>query len=134
MEGLFELIMALIGDGRSSVPGIIIAIVLIIPIIALIVFAIDAIRLATSTRILIKGSVTELPNYPYQIDSVMQFETQGLIRSNIRETVKDPDRFEPAAFKGDDNDAESNATRTYNYDETDGIPAVDRPLFKPKRD
>ncbi len=126
-----ELFRELAGHGMASVIiEIVLILVAVVPPMTCIIFLVDAIRLAASSRIVIKGKIRSLPDYPYEVEAVTQCESQGLIRSNIARTTTSSAMYEPNVFK---NDKETSVTQgSYNYDESDGIPAVDRPLFKPK--
>ena len=109
-----------------------------IVVIATIIAVVPLIKLVRSSRIVIKakdkqkGKRAALPSYPFEVEHVIQCETQGLIRSNIARATTSADQFEPDAFN--DGNRKAGPQVSYNYDESDGIPAVDRPLFKPKND
>lgn len=131
MKGIEEMLDLLLGDVEIPLPILVLlTIVAVIPLFATVIFAIDAIRLVAASRIIIKGKIRRLPDYPYEIEGVTQCEHSGLIRSNIARTNTASAKYEPELFRN--GSAPSSSQGTYNYDESDGIPAVDRPLFKPK--
>ena len=131
MEALFDLL-----TGKLQMAGIlplVLLVVLLIGVVPLafaVIFMVDSINLMRSSRIVIKGKEKVVLNYPVNVDGVTQCETSGLIRSNLSRQRTSADRFEPDALRQGEL-KEENST-SYNYDEADGIPAVDRPLFKPK--
>lgn len=133
MRSLIDMIKEIIASaGLNPITMALITLAAMVPPIFGLIMLIDSIRLMLSSRIVIKGKVRALPDYAYEVDGVTECETQGLIRSNIARTNNTSDQFEPDAFSRGKNDNEPHGS--YNYDETDGIPAVDRPLFKPKKD
>ena len=131
MIEFMKFIASILDQAKASVLISIIAtlLALLLPTIC-IIFLVDGIKLAASSRIVIKGNTRTVKKYPIVVDGVMQCETQGLIRSNIARTTTSASKFEPDALKREGSTTELQAE--YNYDESDGIPPVDRPLFKPK--
>lgn len=128
---MMEFLRELLGHGTASIVIVIVlTLVAVVPLMACTIFLIDAIRLAAASRIVIKGKIRALPDYPFEVESVTECESQGLIRSNIARTTTSAAKYEPNVFK--DGNSTAPVKGTYNYDESDGIPAVDRPLFRPK--
>ena len=113
-------------------PVILIVLVLIgiVPLVFGVFFLVDAVNLVLSSRIVIKGKEEIVLDYPCTVDSVTQCESSGLIRSNVGVTRTSSDQFIPDALRKGERIEDTKSS--YNYDDTDGIPAVDRPLFKPK--
>ena len=116
--------------GFLSVILIVLVLIGIVPLVFGVFFFVDAVNLALSSRIVIKGKEKIVLDYHCTVDSVTQCESSGLIRSNVGVTRTSSDQFIPDALRNGDRIEDTKSS--YNYDDTDGIPAVDRPLFKPK--
>ena len=140
MWSMIMFLWELAGDLDVDNTGIVViaTIIAVVPLTFGIMFLVGSIKLVRSSRIVIKakdkqkGKRIALPSYPFEVEHVIQCETQGLIRSNIARATTSADQFEPDAFN--DGNRKAGPQVSYNYDESDGIPAVDRPLFKPKND
>ena len=99
-----------------------------------------AIKQYASSNIIIKGNKSNL-NYRLIIDDVLVSKASGAIYNNKVGTGQNNWKYEPDALKSSDTVSsalpnlvkatEDGVGDQYNYDETDGIPPVDRPLFKP---
>lgn len=99
-----------------------------------------AIKQYISSNIIIKGNKSNL-NYRLTIDDVLVSKASGAIYNNKVGTGQNNWKYEPDALKASDavssalpnlvKATEDGVGDQFNYDETDGIPPVDRPLFKP---
>ena len=138
MFEFFAFLSELLGDSpaNNAIVLVLATICAFVPLIFGIIFLAGSIKLVSSSRIVLKETGQKkkrpVPDYPFEVEFVTQCETQGLIRSNIARTTTSSSQFEPDAFSGGNRKAGPEVS--YNYDENDGIPAVDRPLFKPKED
>jgi len=101
-----------------------------------------SIKQYASSKIIIKGNKTTL-NYRLTIDDVLVSKAPGVIYNNKVGTGQNNWKYEPDALKSSDavssalpnlvKATEDGVGDQFNYDETDGIPPVDRPLFKPTK-
>lgn len=131
MDDLFKILIDTFHlAGILPIVLLVILLIGVVPLAFAVIFFVDSVNLMLSSRIVIKGKEKIVLDYPCKVDYVTQWETSGLIRTNVGGTRTSSDQFIPDALKNGDHTEDIQTS--YNYDESDGIPAVDRPLFKPK--